>query len=311
MGDVRELTALLGLNRKTVYSLIAGGEIPDGRRLGAADRCASGYHDTGGWVTAKVPCRALGEDDERETGIETGTRSPGKRRSFWIVDLCVRLADGSETRVRRVPRIQSRPTGVPGVPSGEPHSALRTPARGILPQARDTAAMRLLLIALVASVGLFGDPAAGWGEGAAAGGAAVPDLKAPDHRGAEVALRDGPAFVGVLPSQGQHARLHAARRARSGTSRPARVRVIGVSTDSAEARRKFAEEHGLPFSLIADEERQPAKGIGVGTFLWMSERVSFLIGSDGGSKGVPEDRARAAHDRGAGRRASHGLTSSR
>ena len=32
----------------------------------------------------------------------------GKRRSFWIVDLCVRQADGSETRVRRVPRIQSR-----------------------------------------------------------------------------------------------------------------------------------------------------------------------------------------------------------
>jgi integrase len=32
----------------------------------------------------------------------------GKTRSFWIVDLCVRQADGSETRVRRVPRIQSR-----------------------------------------------------------------------------------------------------------------------------------------------------------------------------------------------------------
>ena len=32
----------------------------------------------------------------------------GNTRSFWIVDLCVRQADGSETRVRRVPRIQSR-----------------------------------------------------------------------------------------------------------------------------------------------------------------------------------------------------------
>ena len=32
--DVRELTALLGLNRKTVYSLIACGEIPGVRRLG-------------------------------------------------------------------------------------------------------------------------------------------------------------------------------------------------------------------------------------------------------------------------------------
>jgi excisionase family DNA binding protein len=32
--DVRELTALLGLNRKTVYGLIACGEIPGVRRLG-------------------------------------------------------------------------------------------------------------------------------------------------------------------------------------------------------------------------------------------------------------------------------------
>jgi excisionase family DNA binding protein len=32
--DVRELTALLGLNRKTVYGLIARGEIPGVRRLG-------------------------------------------------------------------------------------------------------------------------------------------------------------------------------------------------------------------------------------------------------------------------------------
>ena len=34
MMDVRELTELLGLNRKTVYGLIASGEIPGVRRLG-------------------------------------------------------------------------------------------------------------------------------------------------------------------------------------------------------------------------------------------------------------------------------------
>jgi excisionase family DNA binding protein len=32
--DVRELTALLGLNRRTVYNLIACGQIPGVRRLG-------------------------------------------------------------------------------------------------------------------------------------------------------------------------------------------------------------------------------------------------------------------------------------
>jgi thioredoxin-dependent peroxiredoxin len=144
--------------------------------------------------------------------------------------------------------------------------------------------MKFLLVALLMSVGCSATQRPDGGKGLLAAGAAVPDLKAADHRGAEVALRDGrPTLVYFYPRDNTPGCTRQACAIRDVWQKfeAARVRVIGVSTDSAESHRKFAEAHGLPFSLIADEERQWAKGFGVGAFLWMSERVSFLIGADG------------------------------
>jgi peroxiredoxin Q/BCP len=59
------------------------------------------------------------------------------------------------------------------------------------------------------------------------------------------------------------------------------VTVLGVSSDSAESHRKFAEEHQLPFSLISDPDHVWSDAFGVGTFVGLTERVSFLIGPDG------------------------------
>lgn len=63
--------------------------------------------------------------------------------------------------------------------------------------------------------------------------------------------------------------------------------VIGVSVDSAESHRKFADRHSLPFPLIADTDHKLVEQMGVwgeksmygrkymGTF-----RTTFIIGPD-------------------------------
>lgn len=66
------------------------------------------------------------------------------------------------------------------------------------------------------------------------------------------------------------------------------IQVIGVSVDSAESHRKFAQKHSLPFPLIADTDHRLVEQMGVwgeksmygrkymGTF-----RTTFIIGPDG------------------------------
>ena len=64
--------------------------------------------------------------------------------------------------------------------------------------------------------------------------------------------------------------------------------VIGISKDSAESHRKFAEKHNLPFILLADPELQAIKAYGV----WQEKklygkvsmgvvRTTFIIAPDG------------------------------
>lgn len=59
------------------------------------------------------------------------------------------------------------------------------------------------------------------------------------------------------------------------------VMIYGVSTDDAASHKEFAQEHELPFPLIADPDRTWATAFGVGSMLGMSERVSFLIDPKG------------------------------
>ena len=67
-----------------------------------------------------------------------------------------------------------------------------------------------------------------------------------------------------------------------------KMAVLGVSTDSVKSHKKFEEKYGLPFTLLADEDKEVVKLYGVwgkkkfagneyeGTF-----RTSFLIDPDG------------------------------
>lgn len=56
--------------------------------------------------------------------------------------------------------------------------------------------------------------------------------------------------------------------------------VIGVSTDSADSHRAFAEKHGLSFTLLADTSGALARAFGVlnGT---IAARATFVLDRDG------------------------------
>lgn len=62
------------------------------------------------------------------------------------------------------------------------------------------------------------------------------------------------------------------------------AQILGVSLDDVESHQKFAENHGLPFPLLADTDGKTAEAYGVKTkMLGMSiaKRQTFLIAPDG------------------------------
>jgi peroxiredoxin Q/BCP len=113
-------------------------------------------------------------------------------------------------------------------------------------------------------------------------GAEVPALVRVDHRGKVVSLRsDVPTLVYFYPKDGTPGCTKEACAFRDAWQKydAAGLRVIGVSSDNEDAHRKFADEHGLPFSLIADPEHAWSNAFGVTTFAGLDSRVSFLIDS--------------------------------
>jgi len=79
--------------------------------------------------------------------------------------------------------------------------------------------------------------------------------------------------------------------------------VLGVSTDPVKAHDKFVAKFKLPFTLLADEDKQIVEAYGVwGEKVFMgrkyqgTHRVTFLIGADGRIKKIwpqvkPEEHA--------------------
>jgi len=62
------------------------------------------------------------------------------------------------------------------------------------------------------------------------------------------------------------------------------AQILGVSLDDVESHQKFAENHGLPFPLLADTEGKAAEAYGVKTKMFgmtVAKRQTFLIGPDG------------------------------
>ncbi len=59
------------------------------------------------------------------------------------------------------------------------------------------------------------------------------------------------------------------------------VKIIGVSSNSADSHKAFITNHALPFPLAADEDGSIGKAYGVRKAVFGYERVSFLVSTDG------------------------------
>jgi peroxiredoxin Q/BCP len=79
--------------------------------------------------------------------------------------------------------------------------------------------------------------------------------------------------------------------------------VLGVSPDEPADLRKFADKHGLPFTLLADAGHEVAEAYGVwveksmyGRRYWGNERTTFVIGPDGTIRRIFRKVKPAEHD---------------
>ena len=83
-----------------------------------------------------------------------------------------------------------------------------------------------------------------------------------------------------------------------------KVDVVGVSIDSVASHKKFADEYKLPFTLLADEEKEVVKQYGVwaekslyGKKYMGTLRTSFLINPKGKIEKIYEAVKPAEHSR--------------
>ncbi len=61
--------------------------------------------------------------------------------------------------------------------------------------------------------------------------------------------------------------------------------IVGISVDDVAAHKEFAEEHSLPFNILADPSKQTARDYGVLTRMMLvfelAQRDTFIIDPDG------------------------------
>jgi thioredoxin-dependent peroxiredoxin len=68
--------------------------------------------------------------------------------------------------------------------------------------------------------------------------------------------------------------------------------VLGISLDSQDRNRKFAEETGASFPLLSDTEKKVAKAYGVLSFTRLfANRVTFVIDKEGIIRHIDEGSA--------------------
>ncbi len=63
--------------------------------------------------------------------------------------------------------------------------------------------------------------------------------------------------------------------------RSAGVDVVGISTQSPESHKAFAEHHGLNFRLLADDDKQVSRLYGTLGVLGLSRRVTYIVDPEG------------------------------
>jgi len=148
--------------------------------------------------------------------------------------------------------------------------------------------------------------AAGCGSGGASGSTLVqahqpaPAFRAPDQDGRERTLEEFRGHTLVLyfyPRDGTPGCTTEACAFRDAWDRleEAGLTVVGVSVDSVESHRQFADEHELQFPLLADTDQRIREAYGVPSRLGMASRVTFLIDGSGYVRRVFPDVDPAVH----------------
>jgi thioredoxin-dependent peroxiredoxin len=75
------------------------------------------------------------------------------------------------------------------------------------------------------------------------------------------------------------------------------VSVVGVSVDSVDAQKSFAERCSIPYPLVADHDRSIAKRYGVLGLLGIAKRVTFFLDAEGRVAEVVEGMLPGPHVR--------------
>jgi len=119
--------------------------------------------------------------------------------------------------------------------------------------------------------------------GALTTGDEAPRIAAPDQNGAQVDLAEvyakGPTLVYFYPkadTPGCTAQACSLRDAFPDFT-DGGIQVVGVSGDSVEGQKKFAEKYNLPFTLLADKDGAVAKAFGVPAVMGIAKRQSFIV----------------------------------
>jgi thioredoxin-dependent peroxiredoxin len=117
-------------------------------------------------------------------------------------------------------------------------------------------------------------------------GAELPPIDTVAHDGTALrsdALKGAPLVVYFYPKDetgGCNAEAEAFRDAKPELDKLG-AKLVGVSTDTLESHKAFAEGHQLNFPLIADPEQKVVKAFGVPVEEGTADRVTFVFGPDG------------------------------
>ena len=127
--------------------------------------------------------------------------------------------------------------------------------------------------------------AVGTGDTLLAVGADIPDLSAPAQDGKLVnlrALKGKPVIVYFYPKDDTRGCTIEAKGIRDQYAElGSRAVVLGVSEDSLDSHKAFAEKYELPFSLLDDSNHALANAFGVPLSAGHAKRVTFVFDASG------------------------------
>lgn len=127
----------------------------------------------------------------------------------------------------------------------------------------------------------------------------APDLQLPDQDGRSVRLSDliakGPVVVYFYPKDDTPVCTKEACTFRDAQEDfvGLEASIVGISDDDPGSHKRFAEKHGLPYTLLSDEKGEARSAFGLRSFLGLKDRATFVIGQDGRVRSVIRDRLNA------------------